>query len=121
MEQNHLFQPRDRPELGERDRARELLDETHIGHPPAGLFRLRTLIEVFAVGVELRFIGIGLPYDLADPGDAWLCRARVIEEGLFAEAHRAQVVPRLEFANAVPVLDLFPREVVDRERRRFGL
>ena len=81
-------------------------------------------VEVGALRIELRFVGIGRPRDFGQTGDAGLRAARVIEEHAVADAHLvAHEVARLVVAHADPGHGLARRrvEVVDRALGRLAL
>src|SRR6266496_2455020 len=106
-----------RPQLRERNET-GLLDELDVDVEPARCVLGGLGVEVRALAIELRRVGIGRRRYLADTRDAGLGAARVIEKRPVADLHMvAHEIARLIVAHAEPRRRtvLGPREVVDRE------
>src|SRR5688500_3452868 len=98
--------------------------ELHVDQHPARLLGLRLRVEIGALGVELRRIGVGPARDLREARDARLRAARVVEEDAVAHPHVvAHEIARRVVAHAEPRGGLLRGrdEVVDRELVGLGL
>jgi hypothetical protein len=99
---------------GERNQ-RELAHELHIDMLPAGGFWLRFGIEVFALRIKLRGIGVGQAADFHDASDTGPGAGGMVEEREIAQAHLAHEIAGLVVAHTRPRHGLIRQagEIVD--------
>lgn len=83
------------------------LDKLNVERKPARVLWTAFRVEVGALGVELRWVGVGLAHDLGDSHNTRLLDARVIDKNLILRFYLvANKVTGLVIANAVPAARL---------------
>ena len=100
-----------------------LLHQLHIDVHPARIFHRRGGIEIFALLVKLRRVGVGMAHHLRQPCDTRLRATGVIEQHAVSNAHAiAHEVAGLIIAHTIPRHGLlrFGRQVVNRHIGGFG-
>src|SRR3989338_959622 len=118
----HSRQLRMSPQFADGDE-RYLPYQLHIYIEPARLFRRGLGVEVFAVAVELRRVGINAAADPDDAGDARLLAVGMVEQRAVADPHLvAHEVARLVVAHAVPCDSMVwhRSEIINAAIRWFG-
>ena len=118
----HSRQLRMSPQFADGDE-RYLPYQLHIYIEPARLFRRGLGVEVFAVAVELRRVGINAAADPGNARDAWLLAVGVVKQHAIADPHLvAHEVARLVVAHTIPCHRLAGHrsEIVDAAIGGFG-
>src|SRR5579859_2586987 len=99
-------------------------DQGYVDVEPARIVPGSFGVEVFALAIELGFIGIGQFRDLGDSGDSRLRTTRVVEENAIADHHLiTHEIARLIVAHTPPRRGLArrSRQIIDAEHPGFGL
>jgi hypothetical protein len=89
-------------QAGQRQHAREGLDEFHVESAPGIFLGAGLGIEVMAARVQSGGVRVDLAGNAANSGDARFRAAGVVEEEQIADLHVAQEIARLIVAHTVP-------------------